>query len=99
MLTTIDAYGAPAKDKYANPLLHDRLSQLPKVYMTCCDQDTLRDDARLMKDALQSAGVKLQYDEFKGYPHYFWTFPTPGLKEAAQDYRQKVVNGIKFVLS
>jgi versiconal hemiacetal acetate esterase len=99
LLIVLDAYGSPTGDKYANPLLHDKLSQLPKVYMSWCGQDTLRDDGRLMKDALQTAGVQVEYEEFGGYPHYFWTFPTPELKEAAQDYRQKVAKGIKFVLS
>jgi versiconal hemiacetal acetate esterase len=55
MLAFWDAYGAP-KDQYANPLLHDKLRNLPKVYITCAGHDTLRDDARLMRDLLQKNG-------------------------------------------
>jgi versiconal hemiacetal acetate esterase len=50
-----DAYGNP-KDEYANPLLHKKLKELPKVYITCAGQDTLRDDARLMRDLLKKEG-------------------------------------------
>lgn len=67
--------------------------------MTWASEDTLRDDGRLMKDALQSAGVNVKFEEFVGYPHYFWTFPAPQLADVAQDYRQKVASGIKFILS
>jgi versiconal hemiacetal acetate esterase len=50
-----DAYGNP-KDAYANPLLHKKLKELPKVYMTCAGQDTLRDDARVMREVLTKEG-------------------------------------------
>jgi versiconal hemiacetal acetate esterase len=69
------------------------------VYITSCGQDTLRDDARLMRDALKQEGVQVRYDEFDGYPHYFWTFPGPSLEQPARDYLKKLGNGVKFVLS
>lgn len=50
-----DAYGSP-KDNYANCLLHPKLNELPKVYISCSGHDTLRDDARLMKEALEKNG-------------------------------------------
>lgn len=50
-----DAYGTP-QDHYANCLLHPKLNELPKVYISCAGQDTLRDDARLMKEALEKNG-------------------------------------------
>lgn len=55
MLAFWDAYGNP-NDKYANPLLHDNLKALFKVYITCAGHDTLRDDARLMKEVLEKNG-------------------------------------------
>jgi versiconal hemiacetal acetate esterase len=60
MYTFWDAYGNP-KDSYANPLLHDKLEQLPKVYITCAGQDTLRDDARVMRDVLKEKGLVFLY--------------------------------------
>lgn len=50
-----DAYGKP-KDAYANPLLSSELKKLPKVYLTAAGTDTLRDDARLMRQALEQNG-------------------------------------------
>lgn len=50
-----DAYGSP-KDNYANCLLHPKLKELPKVYISCSGHDTLRDDARLMREALEKSG-------------------------------------------
>ncbi|KAF2669342.1 alpha/beta-hydrolase [Microthyrium microscopicum] len=93
-----DAYGSPAKDKYANPLLHDRLAELPRTYITYCGQDTLRDDARLMIDEIKANGGEVKFDEFKGYPHYYWTFPAPCLKDAQKEYHDKLIAGIKYVL-
>jgi versiconal hemiacetal acetate esterase len=95
----IEIYGAPIGDKYASPLLHPKIAELPKTYVSYCGHDTLADDARLMIEAMQKAGVEVKYDEFKGYPHYFWTFPAPQLAEPTRDYLEKVVNGIKFVTS
>ncbi|KAF2430457.1 hypothetical protein EJ08DRAFT_589122, partial [Tothia fuscella] len=92
------AYGNP-KDGYANPLLHEKLAELPRVYITCAGHDTLRDDARVMRDVLKQKGVNVKYDEYPGYPHYFWTFPSEGLKRPAADYIKNLVEGVKFVLA
>ena len=56
-----DIYGAPADNKYASPLLHPRLNELRRVYISTCGADTLRDDGRLLKDRLeQDKYVKCQ---------------------------------------
>ncbi|KAF2404502.1 hypothetical protein EJ06DRAFT_541041 [Trichodelitschia bisporula] len=99
MYTFWNAYGAPPTDKYASPLLHPKLAELPKTYITCAGHDTLRDDARLMRAELEAKGVPVKYDEFPGYPHYFWTFPSAQLKEPASEYIRKLVAGVAFVLS
>jgi versiconal hemiacetal acetate esterase len=54
-----DAFGAPATDKYASPLLHPRLKDLKKVYLAVASHDTLRDDGTLMKQKLDEAGSVL----------------------------------------
>src|ERR1700761_740243 len=99
LIMILDAYGAPKGDIYANPLLHPSLKKLPKVYITGCDKDTLRDDARLMVEALKEAGVPVKFDEYAGYPHYFWTFPAPSLKEVTKEYFKKLSQGLDFVVS
>lgn len=62
----LDAYGAPADDKYLSVLLHPRLKDLPRTYITESGTDVLRDDARLMKGALVKAGVEVKYDAYPG---------------------------------
>ena len=51
-----EAYGADGNDPYVSPLLHKRLKDLPRVYLAVAGQDTLRDDGRLLKNALDQAG-------------------------------------------
>lgn len=51
-----DAYAAPPNDPIAFPLLHKRIKELPKTYIMAAGLDTLRDDARLFKAALDEAG-------------------------------------------
>jgi len=51
-----DAYQADPRDPYVSPLLHPKLKNLPKVYLAVCGHDTLRDDGRLLKSALDNAG-------------------------------------------
>lgn len=51
----LDAYGGEPHDLLISPLLHDGVLQKAKrVYITECGMDTLRDDARLMKENLES---------------------------------------------
>jgi versiconal hemiacetal acetate esterase len=51
-----DALNAPKDDPIANPLLSNKLKDLPKTYMTVAGQDTLRDDGLLMKEKLEQNG-------------------------------------------
>jgi versiconal hemiacetal acetate esterase len=94
-----DIYGAPKDDKYVSVLLHPGLKQLPKSYIVSAGKDTLRDDGRLMAEALREGGVEVIYDEFAGYPHYFWTFPSKHLTSTSERYFEKLVAGHKFVVS
>jgi hypothetical protein len=55
-----EAYGADGNDPYVSPLLHKKLNRLPKVYLSVCSHDTLRDDGRLFKAALDDAGYVIQ---------------------------------------
>lgn len=52
---TLDAYGGDGKDPYISPLLHKRIKDLPKTYIAWAGQDTLRDDAKLFKAAMDDA--------------------------------------------
>lgn len=56
-----DAYNANPYDPYVSVLLHKKLKLLPKVYIAVAGQDTLRDDGRLLKGALDEAGYVPQF--------------------------------------
>lgn len=116
----IDAYNADGMDPYVSPLLHKRLKDLPKVYVAVCGQDTLRDDGRLLKSALDDAGYVFKfaliahlvevilltiprvpniYDEYAGYPHWFWAFPSEHLAQPIAEYHRNIEKGFQFVVS
>jgi len=99
MKVFIDTYGGSPTDPYVSPLLHKRIKDLPKVYLVGAEMDTLRDDARLLKQYLDDAGVPNIYDEFAGYPHFFWAYPSPLLADIRADYSRNLLKGFKFVLS
>lgn len=52
-----------------------------------------------MNPMLNQSRVKVKYDEYQGYPHYFWTFPSPALKEPTENYMANLNKGVAFVLS
>jgi versiconal hemiacetal acetate esterase len=37
-------------------------------------------------------------DEFVGYPHFFWAYPSKHLFEVKKEFDEKLLAGIKFVL-
>jgi versiconal hemiacetal acetate esterase len=51
-----EIHGAPKDDPHIFSLQHVNLKALPRVYMNACGADTLRDDARLMKEGLDKNG-------------------------------------------
>lgn len=97
MKTFFEAYGAPPDDKYTSCLLHPNLKQLKKVYIAECGLDTLRDDAVLMKEALERDGVLVSYDSYPGFPHYSWTFPSKHLDKHREEFLAQMLDGVKWV--
>ncbi|EPE24258.1 alpha/beta-Hydrolase [Glarea lozoyensis ATCC 20868] len=93
-----DAYGGDPKDPYVSPMLHTKIKELPRVYMAVCGQDTLRDDGRLMKEVLDENGVSNRYEEYEGYPHWFWVYPSEHLKEPVEKFFSNLKKGFEFVL-
>ncbi|CAI7565622.1 unnamed protein product [Penicillium glandicola] len=93
----LDSYAPRPEDKYFSVLLHPRLKDLKKVYIVECGMDTLRDDARLMKGALEEAGVPIMYDDYPGYPHYFWSYPSPVLAKASEEFHMNMFRAIKWI--
>ncbi|KAL4876537.1 Alpha/Beta hydrolase protein [Aspergillus karnatakaensis] len=98
MSAFFNAYNAPSDDVYTSCLLHPKLKELKKVYIAECGADTLRDDARLMKDALEKARVPVVYRAYPGFPHYSWTYPSSLLDEHRREFLGDMLDGIKWVL-
>lgn len=97
MQTFFDAYGPQPDDKYTSCLLHPNLKQLKKVYIAECGLDTLRDDAVLMKEALERGGVPVSYDSYPGFPHYSWTFPSKHLDKHREQFLAQMLDGVQWV--
>ncbi|KAK4941419.1 hypothetical protein LTR10_018688 [Elasticomyces elasticus] len=92
-----EAYGAPPDDKYTSCLLHSNLKHLRRAYIVECGTDTLRDDARLMQEKLESLNVPVKYDSYPGYPHYWWTFPSKVLADHQRDFFGNLIQGVNWV--
>lgn len=76
--------GADPKDPDVFTILAtDNHKNFPPVYFTACQFDPLRDDAYIMQEALEEAGVKTKLDYYPGMPHYFWVSSlVPELKQS-----------------
>lgn len=99
MMTFWELYSPSPENPYASCLLHPQLGQLKKVYVGECGTDTLRDDARLMKEILDKANVPVRYDSYPGFPHYSWTFPSKCLDEHRNEFLQNVLGAVQWVNS
>lgn len=97
MRTFLDCYGAPPDDPRLSCLLHPRLGELNKAYMAIGGADTLRDDVRLMKQALAELAVPVRCDEYAGCPHFSWLFPSPALQGHQEEFFGNLVRGIQWV--
>nr|QFQ50478.1 lipase/esterase [Aspergillus pachycristatus] len=97
MQSFFDCYGAPPDDPRLSCLLHPGLGKLNKVYMAVGGADTLRDDVRLMRDALVGLGVPVKCDEYPGYPHFSWLFPSPALREHQALFFGNLLSGMGWV--
>ncbi|KAL4999737.1 Alpha/Beta hydrolase protein, partial [Aspergillus recurvatus] len=93
----LDSYGPPPDDIYFSVLLHPRIGELKKVYIVECGTDTLRDDARLMRDALVEKGVKIRYDAYPGFPHYFWSYPAKALEEVSGVFHENMCRALQWI--
>ncbi|KAL2839965.1 Alpha/Beta hydrolase protein [Aspergillus pseudoustus] len=97
MTCFLDSYEPPVDDAYFSVLLHPRIRELKKVYIVECGADTLRDDARLMKDALEDMNVPLRYDAYAGFPHYFWSYPSKFLKTDSDAFHQRMFGAVDWL--
>ena len=88
--------GADPKDASLFAILSQNLKDFPPTYLTCCEFDPLRDDAYIIQEALEEAGVKTKLDYYEGMPHYFWIFPSV---PESQQYVGNLLAGIGWLQS
>lgn len=72
-----DAYAptrAQREDPLAVPLAAPEFAGLPPTVLLVGDLDPLRDEARAYRDALAAAGVRVEFWEFRGGFHGFYSF-------------------------
>ncbi|KAL4821849.1 Alpha/Beta hydrolase protein [Aspergillus spinulosporus] len=93
----LDSYGPPPDDIYFSVLLHPRIGELKRVYIVECGTDTLRDDARLMRDALIEKGVDVRYDAYPGFPHYFWSYPAKALEGVSGIFHANMYRALQWI--
>ncbi|KAL4867015.1 hypothetical protein BDV12DRAFT_210198 [Aspergillus spectabilis] len=98
----LDSYAPPPTDPYFSVLLHPRIGELKKVYIVECGADTLRDDARLMRDALldekeKEKGVEVRYDAYPGFPHYFWSYPAKCLERDSGLFHENMYRALGWI--
>lgn len=74
--------GLTADVPLASPLLQ-RLDGLPPTFVTYSDTEVLADDARLLADAIETAGVAVTRQVTHGLPH-MWTLWPDTLPQAAR---------------
>ncbi|KKZ65918.1 hypothetical protein EMCG_08328 [[Emmonsia] crescens] len=92
----VGSYNPPPHDNYFSALLYPGLKGLKKVYIVECGTDMLRDDARLMKEDLEEAGVPIMYDAYSGYPNYLWPYPSQALAAASGKFHTNLFRAMEW---
>jgi len=97
METFYTALGADPKDANTFVALNtENHKNFPPTYICTCEADPLRDDGKVMEEALKKAGVPVKSDFYPGLPHYFWIFPS--IPEG-QQFVGNLIGGCKWVVS
>ncbi|KAF9776408.1 hypothetical protein IL306_005395 [Fusarium sp. DS 682] len=90
-------YGAPPEDKRLSPLLFDSHEDIAKkAYFAICGWDPRRDEAILLDQLLQEAGLSTKSHIYSGLPHGFWT-TCPDLP-VSKKWLQDLLDGVRWLL-
>ncbi|KPM36160.1 hypothetical protein AK830_g10419 [Neonectria ditissima] len=92
-----EKYGAPPADKRLSPLLFDSHADIAqKAYFVICGWDPRRDEAILLDQLLQEAGIATKSHVYQGLPHGFWT-TCPDLPMSKQ-WLEHLTSGIRWMI-
>ncbi|KAH7161243.1 Alpha/Beta hydrolase protein [Dactylonectria macrodidyma] len=90
-------YGAPPSDKRLSPLLFDsHANTAQKAYFAICGWDPRRDEAILLDQLLQKAGLSTKAHIYQGLPHGFWT-TCPDLP-ASKEWLEHLLEGMRWMI-
>ncbi|KAF4340864.1 AB hydrolase superfamily [Fusarium beomiforme] len=90
-------YGAPPEDRRLSPLLFDSHADIAKkAYFAICGWDPRRDEAILLDQLLQEAGLSTKSHIYSGLPHGFWT-TCPDLP-VSKKWLQDLLLGVRWLL-
>ncbi|KAH7261134.1 Alpha/Beta hydrolase protein [Fusarium redolens] len=90
-------YGAPPEDKRLSPLLFGSHADIAKkAYFAICGWDPRRDEAILLDQLLQEAGLSTKSHIYSGLPHGFWT-TCPALP-VSKRWLQDLLQGVRWLL-
>ncbi|KAM0562939.1 hypothetical protein ACHAPJ_001780 [Fusarium lateritium] len=90
-------YGAPPEDKRLSPLLFDSHAHVAsKAYFAICGWDPRRDEAILLDQLLQEAGLSTKSHIYTGLPHGFWT-TCPDLP-VSKKWLDDLLQGLRWLL-
>ncbi|KAF5564954.1 AB hydrolase superfamily [Fusarium phyllophilum] len=90
-------YGAPPAGKRLSPLLFDSHAGIAKkAYFAICGWDPRRDEAILLDQLLQEAGLSTKSHIYSGLPHGFWT-TCPDLP-VSKKWLQDLLQGVHWLL-
>lgn len=77
---------------------HGRLKRHPKVYVSVCQMDPLRDDGRVYCDLLRQKGVEVKMDLFPDDGHTGWTIVPRQWKSMEPTIPEAYIEAIKWLL-
>jgi len=76
---TRDGAAAKPTDPLVSPVFHERLAQLPPVWLATSDMDPSSVGALILRDMLVEAhgegSGRVVHREYNGYPHTFFLVP------------------------
>ncbi|CAH0050573.1 unnamed protein product [Clonostachys solani] len=86
----------PDDEDYFPLLDRDHHKNFPSTYVVTCQFDPLRDDGKVLAQALSAAGVPVKTNHYTGLPHCFRVFPSV---TEGETFMNDTLDGLKWVLS
>lgn len=73
----------------------EAMKDMPPTYVINSELEVMAVDGRVLEAELKDAGVRVKRDVLPKLPHYYWSSP---IEKAGEVFRQKLVDGFKWIL-